>query len=44
MNKILIILPSLNGGGAERLHVNLAKNWQAKGFKVDFALMRRRGE
>lgn len=44
MNKILIILPSLNGGGAERLHVNLAKNWHAKGFKVDFALMRRRGE
>ena len=38
--KIIIILPSLGGGGAERLHVNLANDWVAKGFDVEFILLR----
>lgn len=42
--KILILLPDLRGGGAERLHVHLAKHWHAQGHKVDFVLMQRRGE
>jgi len=42
-NKILIILPDLRGGGAERLHVNLANNWISKGHKVEFILMKREG-
>lgn len=42
--RILIVLPDLRGGGAERLHVHLAKRWNSQGIKVDFALMNRRGE
>ena len=34
MEKISIILPALGGGGAERLHINLAKDWLQRGFKV----------
>lgn len=47
MNKnqlISILLPDLRGGGAERLHLNLAKNWLAQGYKVDFVLMHKHGE
>ena len=44
MKKISIILPALGGGGAERLHVNLAKDWLQRGFKVEFVLMRKEGE
>ncbi len=42
--KILIVLPDLRGGGAERLHVHLAKHWHAQGLKVDFVLMESQGE
>jgi len=42
--RLTILLPNLAGGGAERLHVHLAKNWHAQGFKVDFVLMQRQGE
>ena len=42
--KISIILPSLCGGGAERLHVNLANDWVAQGFDVEFILLRKEGE
>lgn len=42
--KIIIVLPDLRGGGAERLHVNLANYWNSLGIKVDFVLMRRSGE
>lgn len=38
------ILPSLQGGGAERVAVNLANDWKSRGFRVDFALMEKRGE
>jgi glycosyltransferase involved in cell wall biosynthesis len=42
--RIAILLPDLHGGGAERLHILLANHWHAQGIKVDFALMRRRGD
>jgi len=42
--KIVIILPDLGGGGAERLHVNLANDWAARGLSVEFVLMRKQGE
>lgn len=41
--KIIILLPNLHGGGAERLHVLLAKHWNGQGIKVEFALMQQRG-
>src|SRR5450756_185325 len=41
---ISIVLPDLRGGGAERLHVHLAKYWHERGYKVNFILMQRRGE
>ncbi len=42
--RILILLPDLRGGGAERLYILLANHWHAQGIKVDFVLMRRRGD
>ena len=41
---ILILLPNLCGGGAERLHVHLANYWHEKGIRVNFVLMQSRGE
>lgn len=41
---IAIVLPNLCGGGAERLHVNLANDWVARGMNVEFALMSSDGE
>lgn len=43
-NCISILLPDLRGGGAERLHVHLAKDWVRRGLQVEFALMRREGD
>lgn len=42
--RIAIILPNLCGGGAERLHVNLANEWAAQGVDVKFILLRKEGE
>ncbi|MBC7488724.1 MAG: glycosyltransferase, partial [Glaciimonas sp.] len=42
--KLVILLPNLTGGGAERLHVHLAHHWHAQGIKVDFVLMSRNGD
>ena len=42
--RIVILLPDFSGGGAERLHILLANHWHAQGIKVDFVLMRRRGD
>lgn len=42
--RILILLPHLHGGGAERLHILLANHWHAQGIKVEFALMQKRGD
>ena len=44
MPKISIILPNLQGGGAERLHINLAEDWLARGYQVEFVLMQKNGE
>jgi len=41
---IAILLPDLRGGGAERMHVHLAKYWHKRGLKVNFILMQERGE
>lgn len=38
MKKIAFLLPSLIGGGAERVAVNLANNFILKGFEVDIIL------
>lgn len=42
--RIAIMLPDLRGGGAERMRLNLAADWLAQGFAVDFVLLRKRGE
>lgn len=42
--RIAILLPDLRPGGAERLHVNLAKDWCARGIDVEFVLRRPVGE
>jgi glycosyltransferase involved in cell wall biosynthesis len=42
--KISIVLPNLKFGGAERLHLNLAKEWSENGHKVEFVLMNKEGE
>lgn len=44
MKKIAVVLPDLRGGGAERLHVNLANDWVERGHLVEFVLMRGGGE
>lgn len=33
---ILMVIPSLHGGGAERVAVNLAEYWHSKGYRVVF--------
>ena len=42
--RIAILLPDLRGGGAERLHLNLAEEWLRRGIRVDFVLMQAHGE
>lgn len=42
--RIAILLPDLRPGGAERLHVSLARAWIARGFEVEFVLRQARGE
>ena len=42
--RIVIVLPNLSGGGAERLHVNLANDWIKQGFDVEFILLKKEGE
>jgi glycosyltransferase involved in cell wall biosynthesis len=42
--KIAIVLPDLRGGGAERMHLSLARDWMAHGFEVDFVLLRANGQ
>lgn len=41
---VCVLLPDLRGGGAERLHVNLANDWVKRGLRVEFATMGDRGE
>lgn len=42
--RITILLPSLGGGGAERVNINLANQFVARGHFVDIALMSADGE
>lgn len=44
MPLILQVLPNLQGGGAERVAINLGNDWLNRGFDVEFALMSRTGE
>jgi glycosyltransferase involved in cell wall biosynthesis len=41
--KIAIYLPTLVGGGAERVFLNLAEGFARKGYSVDFILAQREG-
>ena len=41
--KILVIIPNLGMGGAERLHINIANEWVKNGHEVCFALLRKEG-
>ena len=43
-SRIAIVLPDLRVGGAERLHVNLAREFIARGVGVEFVLRNSRGE
>jgi len=42
--KVIILLPNLCGGGAERVYVYLANDWLLRGIAVEFILMERKGE
>ena len=41
--RIAILLPDLCPGGAERMHLHLAREWARQGVAVDFVLQRARG-
>jgi glycosyltransferase involved in cell wall biosynthesis len=41
---ISIVLPDVRAGGAERLHINLANEWAARGLAVELVLLRAHGE
>ncbi|MCX7567515.1 glycosyltransferase [Sulfitobacter sp. F26169L] len=41
---ISIVLPDLRGGGAERVNLDLAKGFRARGFNIEFVLRMARGE
>ena len=42
--RLAIFLPDLGGGGAERVSVNLANAFSARGYAVDLLLLRKQGE
>jgi len=44
MKKISIILPNVYGGGAERLAIYLANDWHARGYFVEFVVLKLEGE
>ncbi len=41
---IAILMPDLRGGGVERVRLVLAKEFADRGHRVEFVLMRARGE
>jgi len=43
-SRIAILLPDLRGGGAERVNINLANEFVARGFLVDMVVMAATGE
>lgn len=44
MNVLSILLPDLRGGGAERVNLDLAREFAQAGYRVEFVLMQARGE
>ena len=42
--RISILLPDLRGGGAERVSVDLARSFAARGHQVEFVLMSAMGD
>jgi hypothetical protein len=40
--KILVVLPNFEGGGAERIHVNLANEWAKSGHEVIFCALEKK--
>ena len=42
--RVAVILPNLAGGGAERMHLDLAREWLKGGVDVDFVLLSKDGE
>lgn len=44
MNVFSILLPDLRGGGAERINLELAREFARSGHQVEFVLMQARGE
>lgn len=44
MTKIALFIPSLRGGGAENIFLNLSKGLLDKGYLVDLVLCQRKGE
>lgn len=43
LRKVAFLLPSLEGGGAERVYLNIANHFVASGLEVDMVLADRRG-
>jgi glycosyltransferase involved in cell wall biosynthesis len=43
MRTLAIFAPNLNGGGAERAALNLARSFTSRGIRVDFVLIAREG-
>src|SRR5690606_21586861 len=41
--KIVIFIPNLKGGGAERVFVNLSHAFNKFGYQVDFVLLKKEG-
>ena len=44
MKKISVILPSLENGGAERLHIYLANEWIKENYKIDFIILKNKNQ
>ncbi|MBU9713493.1 glycosyltransferase [Evansella tamaricis] len=42
-NKIALYIPTLNGGGAERMIINLAKSFNDKGYNVELIVSKYKG-
>lgn len=43
LKKILIILPSMDAGGVERIRIILSNEFKASGFEVEYALLNAKG-
>lgn len=43
VSKIAVLLPDLRPGGAERMHLDMARIWLEQGIEVDFVVLQKRG-